>query len=133
MKKGTAVLFTLSFLAVLWAYPKPGLSPTTTPAAGNIADGMYTITGEASRRCLEVGANSCTSGVGLQIFDCDKTEVSNNQKFNVTSDGTGNYTISPVHSDLCLEVSAEKFADRTPILQTVCEPGKVSQKWAMSQ
>lgn len=133
MKKRTAILFTLSFLSVLWVYPKPSLSPITKPAAGNIADGMYTITGEASRRCLEVGANSCAVGVGLQIFDCDKIEVSNNQKFNVTSDGTGNYTISPVHSDLCLEVSAEKFADRTPILQTVCEPGKVSQKWAMSQ
>lgn len=133
MKKGTAILFTLSFLSVLWVYSKPHSSPITKPSTGNIADGMYTIVGEASRRCLEVGANSCSAGVGLQIFDCDKTEVSNNQKFNVVSDGAGNYTISPVHSDLCLEVAAEKFAERTPILQTVCEPGKVSQKWAMSQ
>ena len=133
MKKGTAILFTLTFLSVLWVYPQPHLSSITKPSWGNIPDGMYTITGEASRRCLEVGANSCASGVGLQIFDCDKTEVSNNQKFNVKSDGSGNYTISPVHSDLCLEVSAEKFADRTPIVQTACEPGKVSQKWSMSQ
>ncbi|MFN2579344.1 MAG: RICIN domain-containing protein, partial [Pyrinomonadaceae bacterium] len=39
----------------------------------------------------------------------------------------------PVHSDLCLEVSTEKIGDRTPILQSECIPGKVSQKWAMSQ
>jgi hypothetical protein len=69
----------------------------------------------------------------LQTFDCDPKSASNNQKFNVVSDGSGNYTISPVHSDLCLEVSAEKIGDRTPILQMECTPGKVSQKWAMSQ
>src|SRR5213080_1169296 len=37
------------------------------------------------------------------------------------------------HSDLCLEVSNEKIVGRTPVLQTECSPGKVSQKWAMSQ
>jgi hypothetical protein len=100
---------------------------------GNIADGTYTITGESSHRCLEVGNNSCASGFGVQIFDCDRSEVSNNQKFNITSDGSGNYTISAAHSDLCLEVAAEKFGDHTPIIQTECVAGKISQKWAMSQ
>jgi hypothetical protein len=69
----------------------------------------------------------------LQIFDCDKSEVSNNQKFNVVSDGSGNYTISPVHSDLCLEVSTEKVVDRTAVVQAECVAGKVSQKWSMNQ
>jgi len=103
------------------------------PVPGNIADGMYMIVGEASKRCLQVANSSCAAGMGLEIFDCDASEVSNNQKFNVVSDGTGNYTVSPVHSDLCMEVSAEKYADRTPIMQAECTPGKVSQKWAMSQ
>ena len=69
----------------------------------------------------------------LQIFDCDKTQVSNNQKFNVVSDGSGNYTISPVHSDLCLEVSTEKVVDRTAVVQAECVAGKASQKWSMNQ
>jgi hypothetical protein len=149
MKKGTTILFALSVVLVIWAETKTNSSPVdlsgrvinplATPTsrgsvyAGNIPDGMYTIMGEASRRCLEVPNSSCGSGIGLQTFECDKTEASNNQKFNVTSDGAGNYTISPVHSDLCLEVSAEKVLGRTPILQTECSPGKISQKWAMSQ
>jgi hypothetical protein len=102
-------------------------------AAGNIAEGMYTIVGEASHRCVEIPNNSCASAAALQIFDCDKTEVSNNQKFNVVSDGSGNYTISPAHSDLCLEVSTETIVDHIPVIQTECSPGKLSQKWAMSQ
>jgi hypothetical protein len=112
---------------------KPARNVYVAPAAGNVPDGLYTITGESSHRCLEVGNNSCAAGFGVQIFDCDRNEISNNQKFNVTSDGSGNYTISPAHSDLCLEVSAEKFGDRTPIIQAECAAGKISQKWAMSQ
>src|SRR6266705_97363 len=119
MKKGTAILFALSFLLVLWAYAKPRLSSTTKAPPGNIADGMYTIIGEASHRCLEIPNSSCAVDVGLQIFDCDGAGASNNQKFNIVSDGSGNYTISPVHSDLCLEVYAEKVADRIPIGQNV--------------
>ena len=111
----------------------PLATASSSVYTGNIPDGMYTIVGEASRRCLEVPNSSCGSGIGLQTFECDKTEASNNQKFNVVSDGSGNYTISPVHSDLCLEVSAEKVLGRTPILQTECSTGKISQKWAMSQ
>ena len=133
MKKWTTILFALSFLLVLWANAKPHSRATTKAAAGNIPDGMYTIVGEGSHRCLEVPNSSCASEVGLQTFDCDPTETSNNQKFNITSDGSGNYTITPVHSDLCVEVYSEKVLGRTPILQSVCSPGKVSQKWAMSQ
>jgi len=133
MKKGTAILFALSFLLVLWASARTPSSPGPKAAVGNIAEGMYMIVGWSSKRCLEVPNSSCASEMGLQTFECDPTEASNNQKFNVVSDGSGNYTISPVHSDLCLEVSGEKFSGRTPILQTVCSPGKVSQKWAMSQ
>lgn len=133
MKKWTTVLFALSFLLLLSADTETNSSPVTNASVGNIPDGMYRIVGEASKRCLEVPNNSCTFETGLQTFDCDPTEASNNQKFNITSDGSGNYTISPVHSDLCLEVYPDKVLDRTPILQNVCSPGKVSQKWAMSQ
>ena len=133
MKKGTTILFALSFLLVLWTNAKTHSSPITRAAAGNIADGMYTIVGWASHRCLEVPNSSCGSGIALQTFDCDPAEASNNQKFNIVSDGSGNYTISPVHSDLCLEVSGDEDSGRTPIQQNVCSPGKVSQKWAMSQ
>jgi hypothetical protein len=104
MKKGTATLFALSLL-LLWAGSSTTSKTLITGNPGNIADGMYTIVGEASKRCLEVPNNSCGSAVPLQTFDCDRTDASNNQKFNVVSDGSGNYTISPVHSDLCLEVA----------------------------
>jgi hypothetical protein len=102
-------------------------------APGNITDGMYTIVGEASHRCLEIPTNSCAAVTALQIFDCDQSGVSNNQKFNVVSDGSGNYTISPVHSDLCLEVSTEKVIDRIAVVQAECAAGKTSQKWVMNQ
>ena len=133
MKKASAIPFVLSMLLSLWVGVRPHSNSVTKALPGNIADGMYTIVGEASHRCLEVPNSSCATGIGIQTFDCDGSEASNNQKFNVASDGSGNYTISPVHSDLCLEVSTEKIAGRTPVLQTECSPGKVSQKWAMTQ
>jgi hypothetical protein len=133
MKKATVILFALSFLLVLWANGNTHTSSITNASPGNIEDGMYIIVGEASHRCLEVPNSSCRDGVGLQLFDCDPGDASNNQKFIVTSDGTGNYTISAAHSDLCLEVTGDLDSDRIPIQQNACSPGKISQKWAMSQ
>ena len=135
MKKLSTILCLAFCLLLLWTSARPRSSGGAVSEAmpGNIADGMYTIVGEASHRCLEIAGNSCAAVTPLQIFDCDKSEVSNNQKFNVVSDGSGNYTISPVHSDLCLEVSTEKVVDRTAVVQAECVAGKVGQKWAMSQ
>jgi hypothetical protein len=141
MKRLAAFAFaTLVLMLTLWFAPSPRYSATralanarSTAPPGNIADGMYTIVGEASHRCLEIPSNSCAAVTPLQIFDCDKSEVSNNQKFNVVSDGSGNYTISPVHSDLCLEVPTDKVIDRTAVVQAECVAGKVSQKWSMNQ
>ena len=133
MKKWTAIPLALSLLLVLCANNKTRSSPITEASLGNIPDGMYMIVGEASHRCLDIPNSSCGSDIALQIFDCDPADASNNQKFNVVSDGSGNYTISPVHSDLCLEVYDDQVSDRTSVKQNVCSPGKVSQKWAMSQ
>src|SRR5229473_207393 len=133
MKKKTTILFALSFLLVVLANARTHSSPVAGTSPGNIAEGIYTIVGWASHRCLEVPNGSCISGVGLQTFDCDRADASNNQKFNVVSDGSGNYTISPVHSDLCLEVVGDLDSGVTRILQNTCSAGKVSQKWAMSQ
>jgi len=145
MKNRTQILLSTSILPVLLAFSATNLLNATKSlpharanaasivAPGNLADGMYTIVGEASHRCLEIPSNSCAAVTPLQIFDCDKSEVSNNQKFNVVSDGSGNYTISPVHSDLCLEVSTEKVIDRTAVVQAECVAGKESQKWSMNQ
>jgi hypothetical protein len=131
MKKATMILFALSFLLVLWANGKTHFQ-IAKPFAGNIPEGMYTIVGESSHRCLEIPNNSCTA-IGLQTFDCDPSDASNNQKFNVVADGTGYYTITAAHSDLCLEVYGDLDSDRIPIQQNSCSPGKMSQKWAMSQ
>src|SRR5262249_40795558 len=92
-----ALLFTLALIFLISGDANPRRLISNTPSPGNIPDGMYSIVGEASHRCLEVPNNSCASAVALQTFDCDRTEASNNQKFNVVSDGSGNYTISPVH------------------------------------
>ena len=78
------IVFTISLALVIMAHARISTSPAV--AAGNIADGMYTVVGEASHRCLEIPSNSCAAVTPLQIFDCDKTGVSNNQKFNVVSD-----------------------------------------------
>jgi hypothetical protein len=133
LKKWITTLFALSFLLVLWANGTTLPNPITRPAPGNIPDGMYSIMGESSRRCLEIPNSACGSDIALQTFDCDPTDVSNNQKFNIISDGSGNYTISPVHSDLCLEIVSDQESGITRVLQTPCSPGKASQKWAMSQ
>src|SRR6266581_4782556 len=37
------------------------------------------------------------------------------------------------HSSPVAGTSPEKISDRTSILQNVCTPGKISQKWAMTQ
>ena len=133
MKRKTATWLALGVLVLVSAGGRTHSSPQQKPAIGNVPEGMYTIAGESSRRCIEVPNSSCATGFGLQIFGCDGSEASNNQKFNVTSDGAGYYTISPAHSDLCLEVSNDKIFDRLPIVQTECVPGKENQKWAMSQ
>lgn len=133
MKKGTTILFALSVLLVLWANAETHSNTIPKAAPGNIPDGMYTIVGESSHRCIEVPNSSCRDKVGLQIFDCDSTDASNNQKFDVVSDGSGNYTIAAVHSDLCLEVYDPQDESRILVQQNVCEAGKSSQKWAMSQ
>ena len=133
MKKWTTILFALAFLLVFWINGKTHSSPVTEAFAGNIPDGMYSIRGESNHRCLEIPNNSCGAEIPLQTFDCDPTDSSNNQKFNIASDGSGNYTISPVHSDLCLEVVTDQDSGVTRILQRACRPGNVSQKWAMSQ
>jgi hypothetical protein len=134
MKKATTILFALSFLLVLWVNGKTHSSQLAKAPAGNIPDGMYMIVGEASHRCLEIPNSSCRDGVGLQLFDCDPTDASNNQKFDVAADGNGYYTITAAHSDLCLEVvSGGQDSDRISIQQNACSPDKISQKWAMSQ
>ena len=133
MTRLKVILLALSVVAVLCIYQQTNSHAGIRSLPGNIADGMYTIVGEASHRCLEIPNSSCALATALQIFDCDKTEAGNNQKFNVLSDAAGNYTISPAHSDLCLEVSAEQNRDRIPVVQSECAAGKISQKWAMSQ
>src|SRR6185436_12130937 len=133
MKTTVFTIIALLHVLVIFISVPTFSTSSTVSSPGNIADGMYTMVGEASHRCLEIPSNSCAAVTPLQLFDCDKSEVSNNQKFNVTSDGSGNYTISPVHSDLCLEVSAEKIADRTAVVQGACVTGKINQKWSMNQ
>jgi hypothetical protein len=133
MKKGTAILFGLLCLLLLWTNGATHSGATTKAFAGNIPDGTYTIFGESSHRCVEVPNSSCRDRVGLQIFDCDPAGAANNQKFNVMADGSGAYTISAANSDLCLEVYDPQDGNRILVQQNVCSPGKVTQKWAMSQ
>lgn len=133
MKKGTTILFALFFLLVLWANGKTHSSPIAKASAGNIPDGMYKIVGEGSHRCLDIPNSACGYETRLQTFACDATDASNSQKFNVVADGSGYYTITAAHSDLCLEVSGDQDSAHAPIQQNACSPGKISQKWAMSQ
>jgi hypothetical protein len=133
MKKGITILSALVFLLLALTNGKTLSHSTTGATTGNIADGMYIIVGVDSHRCLDVPNASCRDGARLQTFACDPTDATNSQKFNVVADGSGNYTISPAHSDLCLEVVSDPGSGQNPIQQSVCTPGKISQKWAMSQ
>jgi hypothetical protein len=133
MKKRITSLCALSFLLLLWASGKTQPSQIAKHPPGNIPDGMYSIVGESSHRCLEVPNSSCRVEIGLQTLDCDPTDASNNQKFDIVADGSGYYTITAVHSDLCLEIYDDKALERITVRQNVCSPGTASQKWAMSQ
>src|SRR4051812_48643101 len=88
----TAVLAVLALGATIFSHAHriDRNNPALISAPGNIAEGMYSIVGEASHRCLEIASNSCAAVTPLQIFDCDKSEISNNHKFNVMTDGSGN-------------------------------------------
>jgi len=132
-KKGTTILCALSFLLVLWANGKIHSSPIAKASAGNTPDGMYMIVGVGSGRCLDIPNSACGHESLLQTFACDATDVSNSQKFNVVADASGFYTISPAHSDLCLEVSGDPYSARALIQQNACSPGKTSQQWTMNQ
>lgn len=133
MKKVTTILLVLFFLLVPWDNGETHSSPIARTSTGNIPDGTYMIVGEGSHRCLDIPNGACGYETRLQIFTCDATDASNSQKFNVVSDGSGNYTITAVHSDLCLEVADAQDSAHAPIQQNVCSPGKINQKWAMSQ
>jgi hypothetical protein len=128
MKKWIIILFALSFMLVLWANGKTHSSPI--PKA--IPDGMYMIKGVGSGRCLDIPNSACRYESPLQTFACDTTDASNSQKFNILADGSGYYTITAAHSDLCLEVG-DQNSGQTPIQQNACVPGKITQKWAMDQ
>src|SRR6476620_4461325 len=127
MKKGITILFALAVLSGLWAGNETRSNTITRAAVGNVPDGTYTIKGESSHRCIEVPNGSCRDKIGLQIFDCDPTDASNNQKFNVVSDGSGFYTIVAAHSDMCLEVFDPQDESRILVQQNVCEAGKSTQ------
>ena len=133
MSKKIVGLIGFGFLLLISVGDRAHSSSPQKPGPGNVPEGMYAIVGWASNRCLDVPNGACAAGMGLQILACDHTDASNNQKFIVKSDGAGYYTISPAHSDLCLEVSSDKVGDRTPIVQSECVAGRESQKWAMAQ
>jgi Ricin-type beta-trefoil lectin domain len=135
MKKRTTILLALSFLLVLWANGKTHSSPIAKAPAGNVPDGMYMIVGSGfgSGRCLVIPNSACGYESLLQTFACDATDADNSQKFNVAAGGSGFYTITPAHSDLCLEVAGDPDSAQAPIQQNVCSPGKVSQQWTMNQ
>lgn len=133
MKKGTTILFALSFMLVLWTNGKTHNSPIAKASAGNTPDGMYMIVSMGNGRCLDIPNSACGHESPLQTFACDTTDASNSQKFNVVADKSGYYTISPAHSDLCLEVLGDPNSARAPIQQNPCSPGKTSQQWTMNQ
>jgi Ricin-type beta-trefoil lectin domain len=133
MKKVTTSLLAVVFLTALWADGRTVFNQLPQRPPGNIPDGLYSIVGEASHRCLAVPNSSCRNEIGIQTFECDGSGASNDQKFNILADGSGYYTITAAHSDLCLEVNPEQFAGRNSLQQNECSPGKVNQKWIMSQ
>jgi Ricin-type beta-trefoil lectin domain len=133
VKKGTTIMFALSCLLVLWANGKTRSTTISIAPPGNIPDGMYMIVGAGSGRCLDIPNSACGNDARLQTYACDTTDASNSQKFNVVADGSGYYTITPAHSDLCLEVAGDPDSAKAPIQQNACSPGKISQKWSMNQ
>jgi hypothetical protein len=133
MKMRTTILFAVSFLLVLWANGKTHDSPIAKASVGNTPDGMYMIASLGNGRCLDIPNSGCGHQSLLQTFTCDATDASNSQKFNVVADASGLYTITPAHSDLCLEVAGDPASERAPIQQNACSPGKISQQWTMNQ
>ncbi|HVK24342.1 MAG TPA: family 20 glycosylhydrolase [Actinokineospora sp.] len=76
---------------------------------------------------IDVPASSTATGTQLTVYGAHSGA---NQKFVVTSVGSGNYTVKNVNSGLCVDVSGASTTAGASIIQWTCTGG-TNQKWSI--
>ena len=147
MSKRTAILIVLSLLLLCAselatrsqppphaASPRgdPGPLPVLTSPrallpAGNIADGMYTVVGEASHRCLEVATEKIGDRTPVLQSECSPGKAS--QKWSMTQYGV-NLEIREAQSSRCLDILRKGTGNYAPIFLQSCNDGP-NQRWRL--
>lgn len=91
-----------------------------------LSSGIYTIsTSLSSSKVLDVAGGSMLSGGNIQIYDSNGTSA---QKFIVTDDGSGYYTVRNLGSRKVLDVTGGSTANGANVQQYTAN-GTAAQKW----
>ena len=105
----------------------------TNPAvtgSKTVDDGIYSISMSANRSAvLDVAAGSTSSGANIQIYTSNSTAA---QKFRISYDGEGFYTVSSLRSGLPLEAADGNLVNKTNVRQAA-PTSSAAQKWAISK
>ena len=93
-------------------------------------NGGYEVTGKVSGLQLDVLGGPSATGDGVPLIQWPYWGGTNEIfQLNPTSDGY--YTINPLHSGKCLDVSGNSTADGARIIQYTCL-GDDNQKWSLN-
>ncbi|WP_405456613.1 RICIN domain-containing protein [Streptomyces sp. NBC_00101] len=98
------------------------LSTTCTPPQGP-ANGVHRIS--AGTQAIDVPANSTAGGTRLTTWQWHGGQ---NQKWTVTADTDGTYTLKNVNSGLCADVGDNSTSSGAAIIQWPCS-GAPNQRW----
>jgi hypothetical protein len=101
---------------------------TTTPPAGTLANGTYTIVNRNSSQVMDVTAASTADNALIVQYT---SNGGNNQKYQVTALGNGEYSIKPIHSlslNKGLDMPGASLDNGTQVIQ-YGYIGAANQKW----
>lgn len=91
-----------------------------------VSNGQYGIINNFSNKGIDVLGASTVSGTGLVQWDW--WNQAPNQLFKLVPDALGYYTVSPVHSNLPLEIAGSSAADGAQLVQATANNSN-NQKW----
>jgi hypothetical protein len=109
-------------------YETDALVTSTPPPAGALANGTYTIVNRNSGLVMDVTGGSTADNIPIVQYT---PNGANNQKYQVTALGGGEYSIKPVHSlalNKGLDMPGGSLADGIQVIQ-YGYGGAANQKW----
>ncbi|MFE2554424.1 family 20 glycosylhydrolase [Streptomyces sp. NPDC059352] len=94
------------------------------PASGP-SGATYTVGLAGTAKSLNVPSSSSTAGTQL---DVSATQGGNNQRFTLTAEPDGSYSVKNVNSGLCMDVTGNSTTVGAAIIQWTCT-GNANQHW----